>query len=146
MKKTGWFSIIALLTIFAITGSFLKVDINNEQSVIKDMQGTWIGNSHDGIGEFQYVHYKVEISGEKFKGWIEVTRTSDEPNWKNNPDVAGDWSLSEVLTFKNADSRYRNIYFKEDDSANSLKARTLQNYIIYNGGLYVVDWGQMSKK
>jgi hypothetical protein len=146
MKKVSRISIIAIITIITLISSCVNVDINDENAVIKDMQGTWVGNSHDGIGEFQYIHYKVVITGNKFKGWIEVARTSDEPKWINNPDVSGEWSLSEVLTFTNMDSRYRNIYFKEDNTDNLLKARTLQNSIIYDGGLYVAGWGTMSKK
>ena len=121
-------------------------DISDENAVKKVMEGTCVGYSHDGMDEYQYNHYKVVISGNQFKGWIEVGRTSDEPKWKSNPDVTGDWSLSEVLTYTNADSRYRNIYFNEDNSDNLLKARVLQNCIVYDVGLYVVGWGQMSKK
>jgi hypothetical protein len=135
---------ITIVFLFLAFGS--GVDINDENAVKKDMQGTWVGYSHDGIGEYQYNHYKVVLSGNQFKGWLEVGRTSDEPQWNNNPDVTGDWSLSEVLTYTNADSRYRNIYFEEDESDNLLKARVLQNCIVYDGGLYVVGWGRMSKK
>lgn len=135
---------ITFLFLFLSFGS--GTDVNDENAVNKDMQGTWVGYSHDGIGEYQFIHYKVVISGNQFKGWTEVGRTSDEPEWNSNPDVTGDWSLSEVLTYTNADSRYRNIYFKEDNSDNLLKARVLQNCIVYDDGLYVAGWGQMSKK
>ncbi len=139
-------SIIALsLFIIAAVGSS-SADINDKDAVVKDMQGAWIGNSHDGIGEFQYIHYKVEIFDNNFKGWIEVGRTSDEPSWNSTPDVTGTWSLSEVLTYTNSSSRYRNIYFEQDNSSTLLKARTLQNMIVYDGGLYVVGWAPMSKK
>ncbi len=136
--------IVTFFLILALGSS--SVDINDKDAVIKDTQGTWIGNSHDGIGEFQYVHYKVEISGNNFKGWIEVGRTNDEPNWNSTPDVKGTCSLGEVLTYTNSSSRYRNIYFEEDDSKNLLMARTLQNMIVYDGGLYVVGWAPMTKK
>lgn len=149
MKRSGFnhfasFIVLSIFIIVAIASS--STDINDKDAIIKDMQGTWVGNSHDGIGEFQYVHYKVEISGSNFKGWIEVGRTSDEPNWNSTPDVKGTWSLSEVLTYTNSSSRYRNIYFVEDNDNNLLKARTLQNMIVYDGGLYVVGWAPMSKK
>lgn len=140
--------VLVLLIIYPIGNarSLANVDIANEQAVVKDMQGTWVGNSHDGIGEFQYIHYKVEISGNNFRGWIDVGRTSDEPSWKSIPDVKGTWSLSEVLTYTNSSGRYRNIYFEEDNSNNLLSARTLQKMIVYDGGLYVVGWASMSKK
>jgi len=138
-------AIVLALFLIAAFGSS-SADINDKEAVNKDMQGTWVGNSHDGIGEFQYVHYKVVISGGNFKGWIDVGRTSDEPNWNSTPDVKGTWSLSEVLTYTNSSSRYRNIYFEEDNSNTLLKARTLQNMIVYDGGLYVVGWAPMSKK
>nr|WP_319571244.1 hypothetical protein [uncultured Draconibacterium sp.] len=138
---------VLILTFFIVLAlGSSSPDINDKEAVVKDMQGTWIGNSHDGIGEFQYVHYKVEISGNNFKGWVDVGRTSDEPNWESTPDVKGTWSLSEVLTYTNSSSRYRNIYFEEDSRNDLLKARTLQNMIVYDGGLYVVGWSSMSKK
>lgn len=138
---------VLILTFFIILAlGSSSPDINDKEAVVKDMQGTWIGNSHDGIGEFQFVHYKVEISGNNFKGWVDVGRTSDEPNWNSTPDVKGTWSLSEVLTYTNSSSRYRNIYFEEDSSNDLLKARTLQNMIVYDGGLYVVGWASMRKK
>ena len=149
MKRKNFNHVISFFVIFVFLIAALassSADINDKDAVIKDMQGTWIGNSHDGIGEFQYVHYKVEISGNNFKGWIEVGRTSDEPNWNSTPDVKGTWTLSEVLTYTNSSSRYRNIYFEEDNSENLLKARTLQNMIVYDGGLYVVGWAPMTKK
>ena len=126
--------------------SFKSVDLNNVTEVKEDMQGTWIGNSHDGIGEFQYIHYKVEVSGNYFKGWMEVARTSDEPQWSSKPDVSGDYNLSEVLAYTNTTNRYRNIYFKEDDRNDLLSARSLTRTIVYDGGLYVASWGRMRKK
>lgn len=136
-----------ILILWGLSGLlFKKVDLNNTSAVNKEMQGTWIGNSHDGFGEFQYVHYKVIIFDNKFKGWIQVARTSDEPQWNSEPDVTGEWSLSEVLTYTNSSGRYRNIFFNTNNDENLLKARTLQNVIIYDGGLYVVGWGTMSKK
>lgn len=136
--------VLALFLIIAFGSS--SADVNDKEAVIKEMQGVWVGNSHDGIGEFQYVHYKVEINGDRFKGWIEVGRTSDEPKWNSSPDVTGSWSLSVVLTYTNSSSRYRNIFFEQDDSNTLLKVRTLQNMIVYDGGLYVVGWAPMSKK
>ena len=145
MKKTILSSIVIVIAILTFIASS-STDINDKDAVIKDMQGSWIGNSHDGMGEFQFVHYKVEINGDRFKGWIDVGRTNDEPQWNARPDVAGDWTLSEVLTYTNSTSRYRNIYFNEDDSDNLLSARTLQNMIVYDGGLYVVGWAPMSRR
>ncbi|MCJ7448261.1 MAG: hypothetical protein MUO72_11245 [Bacteroidales bacterium] len=43
MKKIGCGTIIAIIVLVAIIGSFFKVDINDEEKVIKDMQGTWVG-------------------------------------------------------------------------------------------------------
>lgn len=148
MKNRIIKSMISFLTIvifiIAAVGSS-SVDIYDEEAVKEDMQGTWIGNSHDGIGEFQYMHYKVEFNGNKFKGWIQAARTDREPSWETKPDVVGTWSLSEVLTFTNSASNYRNIYFSEDDG-NLLTARTLQQMIIWDNGLYVAGWAHMSQK
>lgn len=152
--KNKYYKIIASLIItcfflFLAIGS--GVDVNDEKAVIKDMQGTWIGNSHDGIDAYQFNHYKIEISGNNFKGWLKPAYTNDEPSWSSEPDETGTFSLSPVQGYTNSTSKYRNINFNKVGGGygdNSLMARTFTNMIIYDdgGGLYVVGWGEMSKK
>ena len=146
MKKTRIFlsTLIIIISLLLAVGSS-SVDIFNEDAVIQDMQGTWVGHSHNGLGEFQYMHYKVKFDGEKFYGWIQSARTDREPGWNSKPDVTGTWSLSDVLTFTNSSSKYRNINIENDDE-NLLEARTLQKMIIWDNGLYVAAWGPMTQK
>lgn len=129
-------------------GCFTPIDIGNEESVIKDMQGTWIGNDHEG-GIF--THYKLEISGNNFRGWLTAGYTEDEPNWVEQPNETGTFTLSPVQGYTNASGKYRNINFTKAGGGfgdNSLTARAFTNMIIYDdgGGLFVVGWGNMNKK
>lgn len=148
MKKIGCGTIIAIFVIIAIIGSFLKVDINDEEAVIKDMQGTWVGYDHEGG---IYTHYKLQISGTNFKGWFQTAYTSSEPNWSSQPDETGTFTLSPVQGYTNSAGNYRNINFYKEGGGygdNSLTARAFTNMIIYDdgSGLYVVGWAAMNKK
>lgn len=129
-------------------GCFTTIDIGNEESVIKDMQGSWVGNDHEGG---IYTHYKLEISGNNFSGWLTTANTIDEPSWSGQPNETGTLSLSPVQGYTNASGKYRNINFIKAGGGfgdNSLIARAFTHMIIYDdgGGLYVVGWGNMSKK
>ncbi len=142
--KTGLSVAISLIFLFLAIGS--GVDIKDEAAVIKDMQGTWVGHDHEaGV----YTHYKLQISGNKFKGWIQTAYTDDEPAWSNQSSETGTFTLSPVQGYTNSSGNYRNINFYKEGGGfgdNSLAARTFTNMIIYDGGLYVVGWGNMSKK
>lgn len=144
--RLGLFVIIigALVSIL----SLFNVDIEDEQAVIKDMEGTWIGYDH---GNGIYTHYKLVISGKTFKGWMKTTYTNKEPSWSSQPDERGTFTLSPVQGYTNSSGNYRNINFSKVGGGygnNSLTARALTNMIIYDdgSGLYVVGWASMSKK
>lgn len=148
MKKIGCTSIILIVIVLYFIGSIFKVDINDEQAVIKDMQGTWVGYDHEGG---IYTHYKLQISGNDFKGWLQTAYTNSEPNWSSQPDETGTFTLSPVQGYTNTSGNYRNINFYKNGGGygnNSLTARAFTNMIIYDdgGGLYVVGWASMSKK
>lgn len=145
MKSYIKLCVITSIFLALLVASADDVDISDNEAVYNHMQGSWVGYSHDGIGEFQFNHYRVDIIGNKFSGWIVGARTSDQPTWDYTSDVQGTWELSEVLTYTNSDSRYRNIYFTEENRSEMLKARTLQNMIVFDKGLYVVGWGEMKK-
>lgn len=124
------------------------VDINDEDAVLEDMQGTWVGYDHEGG---IYTHYKLEISGNNFKGWLQTAYTNSEPSWSSKPDETGTFTLSPVQGYTNSSSNYRNINFYKNGGGygnNSLTARAFTKMIIYDdgGGLYVVGWASMSKK
>lgn len=148
MKKIGCTSIILIVIVLYFIGSIFKVDINDEQAVIKDMQGTWVGYDHEGG---IYTHYKLQISGNDFKGWLQTEYTNSEPNWSSQPDETGTFTLSPVQGYTNTSGNYRNINFYKNGGGygnNSLTARAFTKMIIYDdgGGLYVVGWASMSKK
>lgn len=148
MKKIGCVAIIAIIVIIAIIGSFFKVDINDNEAVIKDMQGIWVGYDHEGG---VYTHYKLQISGTNFKGWFQTAYTSSEPNWTSQPDETGTFTLSPVQGYTNSAGNYRNINFYKEDGEygnNSLTARAFTKMIIYDdgSGLYIVGWAPMNKK
>jgi hypothetical protein len=136
----------AITTIFLFLAFGSGADIKDEEAVTKDMQGTWVGYDHEaGI----YTHYKLQISGNNFKGWLKSGYTDDEPAWSNQPNETGTFTLSPVQGYTNASGNYRNINFSKEGGGygdNSLAARTFTNMIIYDGGLYVAGWGTMSKK
>lgn len=148
MKQIGCLSIIIIVLILAGIGSLFTVDIKDEQAVIKDMQGKWVGHDHEnGI----YTHYRLEISGNSFKGWFQVAQTDDEPSWSSQPEESGTFSLSPVQGYTNSSGKFRNINFNKSGGGygnNSLAARVFTNMIIYDdgGGLYVVGWGEMNSK
>lgn len=148
MKKSGCFTIILIVAILAFIGSFFKVDIKDEEAVTKDMQGTWVGYDHEGG---IYTHYKLNISGNEFNGWIETSYTDDEPSWSSQPTETGTYSLSPVQGYTNSSGKYRNINFYKEGGGygnNSLSARTFTKMIVYDdgSGLYVVGWAAMRKK
>lgn len=148
MKKIGCFTLIAIFAILVVIGSFLKTDIEDEQAVIKDMQGTWVGYDHEGG---VYTHYKLQISGTNFKGWLQTAYTNDEPSWNSQYEETGTFTLSPVQGYTNTSNKYRNINFYKEGGGygnNSLIARAFTNMIIYDegGGLYVVGWASMDKK
>lgn len=144
--KIGSSVVVAIFFILIAFGS--GVDINDENAVIEDMQGTWGGNDHEGG---VYTHYKLIISGTNFKGWMKSTYTDAEPDWSSQPDETGTFTLSPVQGYTNATGNYRNINFSMIGGGygnNSLTARAFTNMIIYDesSGLYVAGWGRMSKK
>ena len=149
--KNKTFRIMAslIITIFFLLIAFGSgVDIKDEVAVTKDMQGTWVGYDHEaGV----YTHYKIQISGNNFKGWLQTAYTNDEPTWSNQPDETGTYTLSPVQGYTNSSGNYRNINFNKEGGGygdNSLTARAFTNMIIYDdgGGLYVVGWASMTKK
>ena len=137
---------IATTVVFLLFALGSGVDIKDEKAVIKDMQSTWVGYDHEaGV----YTHYKLQITGNNFKGWIQTAYTDDEPTWSNQPNEAGTFTLSPVQGYTNTSGNFRNINFYKTGGGNgdnSLAARAFTNMIIYDGGLYVAGWGIMSKK
>jgi hypothetical protein len=147
-KVLGSLAVISFFLLISIASSVETVDINDENAVQQDLQGTWVGYDHEGG---IYTHYKLEISGTSFKGWMKAEYTSTEPEWGSQPDETGSFTLSPVQGYTNSAGNYRNINFTKSGGGygnNSLTARAFTNMIIYDesSGLYVVSWAPMKKK
>lgn len=97
--------IVLVLFIIAAVGSS-STFINDEDAVLKDMQGAWVGYDHEGG---IYTHYKLVISNKTFEGWMQTANTSSEPSWSSNPDETGTFKLSPVQGYTNTSGNYRNI-------------------------------------
>lgn len=145
----GCLAAVVVAVVFGLLyQAIFSVSIDDEKAVVKDMQGTWVGYDHEsGV----YTHYKLQISGNNFKGWFQTAYTDDEPSWSSQPDETGTYTLSPVQGYTNASGKYRNINFNKEGGGygdNSLTARAFTNMIIYDdgSGLYVVGWGAMNKK
>ena len=149
-KRIASVFVISFFLVLA-AGSLSTADINDEQAVTKAMQGTWVGNDHEGASLGVYTHYKLIVSGNNFMGWLMNAYTIDEPSWPSQPDETGTFSLSPVQGYTNSAGKFRNINFYKEGGGygdNSLTARAFTNMIIYDesGGMYIVGWAPMTKK
>lgn len=147
-SRYGCLTLIFLAVIIGLAIGIGGADINSSKDVIERMQGSWTGYDHEGG---IYTHYKLVISGNSFKGWMQTAYTDDTPNFASSPDVTGTYALSPVQGYTNSSGKYRNINFTMEGGGfgnNSLSARSFTNMIIYDnsGGLYVVGWAAMSRE
>jgi hypothetical protein len=142
--KRGCLKVIGLIAVFAVLNSCTGVDINDEQAVLKNIQGTWIGFERiDGI----YRHIKLIISENSFDGWIQSSDSGHEPSWTAIPNEKGTISLSSVLENPEGNGKYRKITFSILGSCcgdNSSTAWTLSKMITYNDGRGLVLAGRAS--
>jgi hypothetical protein len=107
------------------------IDINDEQAVMKDIQGTWIGAEHNGN---IYRHIKLIISDNTFAGWYQFSESVDEPVWTVVPTENGTISLSSVQENPDETGKYRSINFfilHRCCGDNSLTANILSKIITY---------------
>jgi hypothetical protein len=126
--KSGFFVLIAVVT------SCSRVDINDEQAVMKDIQGTWIGCEQIG-GHFR--HIKVNIRENTFEGWLQTSDSGTEPSWTVLPAETGTFSLSSVLDNPKEAGKFRKFGFAINGRCcgdNSLTAKTLSELIAYVDG------------
>lgn len=110
------------------------IDINDDQAVLKDIQGTWVG--YDQTGDM-YTHIKLQISENTFNGWMLISDSVEEPSWKALPDEKGTFSLSSVQVNKVGQDKYRRLSFfilNRCCGDNSLTAKNLTKMITYVDG------------
>lgn len=130
--------LISMVTIVACS----SVDIEDESSVLKDIQGTWIGQ--EWTGNF-YRHIKVTIKeNNRFEGWLQATDSIQEPVWTVLPGEIGSFSISSALKENAGPGKYRSFNFAMQGRCctdNSLTAKTLSELITYHDkkGLCIRD-------
>jgi hypothetical protein len=143
MKKR-YYSVIMFFAVIAIFSSCTGVDIDDEQAVIKDMQGTWTG--YECVGSM-YRYVKLTISENSFEGWLQTSETNDEPSWTVLPNERGTLSLSSVLDYANNGGKYRKIGLSIPGRCcgdKSLAAVTLSKLITYDDGRGLIVAGRAS--
>jgi hypothetical protein len=146
--KTGYLQVFGLIALFAVLFSCSRVDINDEQEVMKDIQGTWTGCEY--IGGI-YRHIKLNISENSFDGWIQSSDSDQEPSWTAIPNEKGMISLGSVLENSDGNGKYRRITFSILGSCCgdiSSTAWTLSKVITYHDGkgLFVAGRASMTRK
>jgi hypothetical protein len=132
--KTNVLIGIGFFTLLVVITSCSRVDINDEQAVMKDIQGTWIGCENIG-GLFR--HIKVNIKEYTFEGWIQTSDSDIEPSWTVLPTENGTFSLSSVMENSNEAGKFRKFSFVINGRCcgdNSLTAKTLSQLISYMDG------------
>ena len=139
--KTNFIKRIGFFTLIVVIASCSRVDINDEQAVMKNIQGTWIGCENIG-GIFR--HIKVNIKQNTFDGWLQTSDSDIEPSWTVLPTESGTFSLSSVLENKNKAGKFRKLSFVINGRCcgdNSLTAKTLSQLIAYvdGKGLYIAQ-------
>jgi hypothetical protein len=134
-KNIGFFILIAVIT------SCSRVDINDEEAVMKDIQGTWTGYEYTG-GIFR--HIKVNIKENTFEGWLQTSDSEIDPSWTVLPTERGTFSLSSVLENSTKARKFRKFSFVINGRCcgdNSLTAKTFSELIAYidGKGLFIAE-------
>jgi hypothetical protein len=142
--KTTFVKYAAIITVIAILTSCSGVDIEDDLAVMKDIQGTWVGE--DLAGNF-YRHIKVNITDNKFDGWLQISDSITEPDWSILPTERGTFSISSVQEKVSGVGRYRSFNFAilgRCCGDNSLTAKTLSEMITYDNRKGLLVAGRVS--
>jgi len=134
----------AIITIIAILSACSGVDIDDDLAVMKDIQGTWVGD--DLAGNF-YRHIKVNITDNRFDGWLQISDSITEPAWTILPTETGTFSISSVQEKVSGTGKYRSFNFVilgRCCGDNSLTAKTLSEMITYENRKGLLVAGRVS--
>ena len=126
LKGMIFIAIISILT--ACSG----VDIDDDTAVMKDIQGTWVGNMQTGN---IYRHIKVNITDNRFDGWLQTSDSLTEPIWAVLPTETGTFSISSAREKLSGTGKFRSFNFVilgRCCGDNSLTAKTLSEMITYD--------------
>ena len=148
-KILPFFSRAAFILILAVVISCSKADINNEQAIMTDVQGTWIGGYE--ITSAIYQHIKLRIVKDSFEGWVQTSDSHAEPEWAELPNENGLISLSSVLKDPENTVKFRKFAFTCAGRCcgdKSLSINTLSGMIRYveGKGLNLGDKPNLMKK
>ena len=142
--KTTYIKDAAIITIIAILTACSGVDIDDDLAVMKDIQGTWVGDELSG--NF-YRHIKVNITDNRFDGWLQTTDSITEPAWTILPTETGTFSISSVQEKVSGTGKYRSFNFVilgRCCGDNSLTAKTLSEMITYENRKGLLVAGRVS--
>lgn len=140
--------IAAFMLLLVVFTSCSKTDINNDEAVMNELQGTWIGNELTGT---MYQHIKLKIEKDTFEGWVQMSDTQTEPEWTELPNEKGLISLSSVQDDPENTVKFRKFAFTCDgrccgDKSLSLKALSDMISYIEGKGLTMNGKSKLSKK
>lgn len=144
--KTSNLKTAALLTVMAILTSCSTVDIDDEMAVMKDIQGTWVGQATAGN---LYRHIKVTFNDNRFYGWLQTTDFVTEPVWTILPTESGTFSISSVQEETSGFEKCRSLNFAISGRCcgdNSLTAKTFSEMITYENRKGLLLAGSVSMK
>lgn len=139
MTKSVLLKSVTLLLVSVILNSCSKININDEQAVIKNIQGTWIG--YENMGTY-YQHIKLNISENSFDGWVQTSESDKTPSWDVLPGESGTFTLTSVQDDPASSVKYRKFSFTIAGRCcgdKSLTTETLSRLLSYveAKGLYV---------
>ena len=125
-------SVIVFITLFFSCSK--SVDINNEEAVMKDVQGIWKGYQATGK---MYRHFKLSVTNDLFEGWIQTSDSKTEPVWANAPDEKGTITLNSIQQDLGNSAKYRKFAFTCSGRCcgdKSISQLTLAKMITYMDG------------
>ena len=135
MKKSACLGGVLFVVLFVFFFSCSRaVDIKNEEAVMKDIQGTWIGCQP--IGK-EHRHFKLSVENNSFEGWIQISDSQNEPSWAADTDEKGFLSLSSLLDDTDKNMKYRKFAFTCSGRCcgdKSFSVKTLAELITYQEG------------
>lgn len=144
MGKLSIFKRVSFIAFWAIFISCsTKTDINNEEAVMKDVQGVWVG--YENTGE-TYRYIKLSIANDSFKGWVQTSDAKAEPAWADLPNEEGSISLGSIQNDPESKTKFRKFAFTCSGRCcgdKSLSLQAMSNLIAYNEGKGLTLAGQV---
>ena len=135
MKKSAFLlGVVFVITFSVFNSCSSSTDINNENAVMKDIEGAWTG--YQIMGKV-YRHFKLTVTNDSFEGWIQISDSEKEPIWAKIPDEKGFLTLSSLLTDKEKNLKYRKFALTCAGRCcgdKSLSVKTLTDLITYQEG------------